>query len=227
MPTVAIVDDEPRYRNSDVRALRLKLPKGWKAIGISPLPTLGEYPSWIADNEVAALLVDQNLGAKSNTGKGHVDYQGHDLVRSLRKRNKTLPIYFLTGFTLDTEVKEQATEVDGTFDKKDFRRDRAGHARRITRRGKEYFNSFKDQLAQLNELSVKIATGKATPKERRDARAIQTNLEIPLLTETFSDRSEWLAQFEVQVEQFERLQTEIHQHLKKNQNRKRSPGKKK
>lgn len=224
MPTIAIIDDEAKYRNSDVNGLNLKLPKGWNAIGISPLPSLGEYPSWIADNEIAALLVDENLGAKSSTGKEHVDYEGHDLVRSLRRRNKTLPIYFLTAFADKAAVKREATEVDGTFDKGEFRKDRAGYARRITRRGKEYFNSVRDQLAQLNQLSVRIATGKATAKERKDAKAIQTNLEIPLLTETFNDRSEWLAQFEEQVDQFEKLQKDIEKHLKL---RKRSAAKKK
>ena len=219
MPTIAIVDDETRYRNTDVEALKLNLPKGWTAIGISPLERLSDYPSWIAENDVAVLLVDEELGSQSSSPTGHVRYKGHNLVKSLRARNKTLPIYFLTNYGSQAPVKDQIPAVEGVFDKKVFRRRRADFIKRLTRRGKDYFTSVKDQLAELNDLSLKIAKGEATAKERKDAKAIQTNLELPLLTESFNDRSEWLEQYEQKVDQFEKLKKEVEQYLKAKQRR--------
>lgn len=212
MPTIAIVDDETRYRNLDVNGVKRKLPKGWSAIGTAPLQRLTDYPSWIAENDVAVLIVDEELGNRSATPTGHVRYKGHDLVQSLRARNKTLPIYFLTNYA--NQVKAQITAVEGVFDKKLFRRDRAAYVKRLIRRGKDYFNSVKDQLADLNTLSLKIAKGEATAKEKKDAKAIQTSLELPLLTESFNTRSEWLAEYEQKVKEFAKLKKEVQKYLK-------------
>ena len=209
MPTIGIVDDETKHRNSDVRSLNTHLPKGWTAVGVDPFPHLSDYQSWIAENDIAVLLIDQELGKQC-----YADYKGHDVVKSLRQRNKTLPMYFLTNYGGEKSVTQRVTEVEGIIDKKQFRSNRVGWAKRITRRGKEYFNSVKDQLARLNDLSVKIAKGNATEKEKQEAKAIQTNLEIPLTTETFSDRSEWLAQYEEKVKEFEKLKKEIEDYLK-------------
>lgn len=213
MPTIAIVDDETKSRNMDVDGLNLHLPKGWIAIGTAPLDHLSDYPSWIAENEVAVLLIDQELGRQSSSPTGHVRYKGHNLVEALRARNKTLPIYFLTNYGDEPSVEDQIPAVEGIFDKKLFRRRRADFVKRLTRRGKDYFTSVKDQLADLNDLSQKIAKGEATAKEKRDAKAIQTSLELPLLTESFNDRSEWLAQYEHKVQQFENLKKQVEQYL--------------
>lgn len=214
MPTIAIVDDETRYRNSDVNGLTRKLPKGWSAIGTAPLERLTDYPSWIAANDVAVLIVDEELGNRAATPTGHVRYKGHDLVQSLRARNKTLPIYFLTNYANQNPVKAQIPAVEGVFDKKLFRRDRDAYVKRLIRRGKDYFNSVKDQLADLHMLSLKIAQGDATAKEKRDAKAIQTSLELPLLTESFNTRSEWLSDYQEKVKEFEELKKEVQKYLK-------------
>lgn len=214
MPTIGIVDDETRWRNMDVDGLNLHLPRGWSAIGTAPLEHLGDYPSWIAENEVAVLLVDQELGSHSATPTGHVRYKGHNLVQSLRARNKTLPIYFLTNHANNDPVKAQITTVEGVFEKKLFRRKRAEFVQRLTRRGKDYFNSVKDQLSELNTLSLRIAKGEATQKDKKEAKAIQTSLELPLLTESFNSRSDWLAEYEGKVEEFEKLKKEVQKALK-------------
>lgn len=219
MPTIGIVDDETRSRKLDVDALNLNLPKGWKAIGTAPFEHLGDYPSWIAENNVAVLLLDQELGRQSSSPTGHVRYKGHNVVKTLRARNKTLPIYFLTNYGDQAAVEEQIPAVEGIFDKKLFRRRRADFIKRMTRRGKDYFKSVKDQLAELNDLSVKIAKGEATAQERRNAKALQTNLELPLLTESFNTRSEWLAEYEQKVEQLDKLQKEVQRYLNPQQRR--------
>jgi DNA-binding NarL/FixJ family response regulator len=213
MPTIAIVDDETKYRNADVKGINRNLPNGWSAIGTAPLERLTDYPSWIAENDVAVLIVDEELGNRSASPTGHVRYKGHDLVQSLRARNKTLPIYFLTNYANQKPVKDHIPAVEGVFDKKLFRRDRADYVKRLTRRGKDYFNSVRDQLADLNTLSLKIAKGEATAKEKNDARAIQTSLELPLLTESFNTRSEWLGEYDKKVKEFEALKKQVQKYL--------------
>ncbi len=123
MPTIGIVDDDAKARESDVRSINTHLrSKGWKAIGTHPLPHLKEYPSWIAENEIAALLIDQKLGGKSSGTAGHVNYEGDDVVKSVRQRNKTLPMYFLTNYSGDRSVTRRVTDVEGIFNKTVFRK---------------------------------------------------------------------------------------------------------
>lgn len=224
MPAIAIVDDDPKSRDSDVRSLNTHLPrdKGWTAIAIHPLPYLKDYPSWIAENEIAVLLVDEKLGGRSAGTGGHVNYEGHDLIKSLRRSNKTLPLYFLTNFAGNTPVTQRFGDVEDIISKNDFKKNRARYVDRFTRKGAEYFKSFKDQLAQLNDLSLKIAKGEATEEDKNNAKAIQLNLELPHITEPCGDRSEWLEQYEGKVKEFEGLRKEIETYFKqKNRKKKR------
>jgi hypothetical protein len=182
---------------------------------------LKDYPSWIAENEIAVLLIDEKLGGKSIGIGDHVNYEGHDLVKSLRQRNKTLPLYFLTGFKDNAAVAQRFADVEEIIDKDDFKKNRSRWIDRFTRKGNEYFESVKDQLAQLNELSLKIAKGEATQKDKRKAKAIQTSLEIPLTTESVSDRSEWAQQYEEKLKEFDELRKEIASYLKQKSRKKK------
>lgn len=224
MPTIGIIDDDPKSRNSDVRSLNTHLPKnkGWTAIAVHPLPYLKDYPSWIAENEIAVLLVDEKLGGKSSGVGDHVNYKGHDLVKSLRQGNKTLPLYFLTNYGGESPVTQRFADVEEIIAKRDFKKNRARYVDRFTRKGKEYFESVKDQLAQLNDLSLKIAKGEATEEDKKNAKAIQMNLELPLTTEPCSDRSEWHEQYDEKVKEFDELRKEIETYLsQKNPKKKR------
>ena len=216
MPTIGIIDDETRYRDTDVRNLNIQgnLPKGWKAIGVSPFPHLNDYPSWIAENDIAVLLIDEELGRQSSRADGHVNYKGHDLVKSLRQKNKTLPLYFYTNYGGEPPVTQRVTDVEGIIDKQVFRRNRADWVKRITRKGNDYFTSFRDQLAQLNELSLKIAKGEATAEDKKNAKALQTHLELPLSSDPCDDRNEWITQYEEKVKEFDDLKKEIEAYLK-------------
>ena len=223
MPTIGIIDDDVKSRDSDVLSLNTHLSdKGWTAIGEHPLPNLKDYPSWIGENGISVLLIDQKLSGKATATSGHVDYEGADVVELLRQGNKTLPIYFLTNHKGDASVIQQFANVEEIIAKSDFKKNRLGWIDRFTRKGKEYFDSVKDQLTQLNDLSLKIAKGNATEKDKENAKAIQTKLELPLMTEPCGDRSEWLERYEGKVEEFDNLRREIENYLKqKNRKKKR------
>jgi len=222
MPAIGIVDDDAKSMESDGRSLNTHLrSKGWTAIGVHPLPHLKDYPSWIGENEIAVLLIDEKLGGKSKVIGGHVKYKGHDLVKWLRRGNKTLPLYFLTNYGGESPVTQRFADVEDIIDKKDFKRNRVRWIDRFTRKGKEYFNSVKEQLAQLNDLSLKIAKGEATDEDKQNAKAIQTNLEIPLTIESCSDRSEWVEQYEEKVREFDDLRKEIETYLKQKNRKKK------
>lgn len=223
MPTIAIVDDDPRSRDSDVRSLNTHLPKdkGWAAIAIHPFPHLKDYPSWIAENEIAVLLVDEKLGGRAADASKHVNYEGHDLIKSLRRNNKTLPLYFLTNFAGNTPVTQRFADVEDIISKNEFKKNRAKYVARFTRKGGEYFKSFRNQLAQLNDLSLKIAKGEATAEDKKNAKAIQLNLELPHIIEPSDDRSEWLEKYEDKVKEFEGLRKEIETYFKQKSRKKK------
>ncbi len=222
MPTIGIVDDDAKSRDSDVRSLNTYLrSKGWTAIGIHPFPHLKDYPSWIGDKEISVLLIDQKLRGRANSTGGHVDYDGGDVVKSLRRGNKTLPIYFLTNHGGDAPVTRRFADVEDIIDKTVFKKNRVRWVDRFTRKGNEYFESVQDQLAQLNELSLKIAKGKATVEDKKNAKAIQTNLELPLTTDSCSDRSEWVEEYEEKVKEFDDLKKEIENYLKQKNRKKK------
>jgi len=215
MPAIGIIDDDRRLRKTMSLKLSTILPDGWKSIDEDPFKSLNEYPSWIAERDIAALIIDQRLDDKAGPGATQVNYKGHKLVDFLRKRFATLPIFIVTSFPPDSDVTSRFKYVEAIKARDDFIKQAKDWVPKIVRSGQRFFETHQKQLTELNKLSLKVAKGKATDAEKAKLKAIQQALELPFATEDFVGRSEWAGRFEETIEALAELQKEIASHLKK------------
>lgn len=107
MTMIGVIDDRDVDRQMIVDGIGLGNKEGgWGIINTVPLPALDEYPAWISQNKICALVLDELLDEKVNNGKA-VDYQGHDLVDFVRERFRTLPIFVVTAHSSDLVLQER------------------------------------------------------------------------------------------------------------------------
>ena len=108
MSIIGIVDDRDDVRTIMLDTVELALSDGWEAIAIPPLSSLDSYPSWISQEEIVVLLIDERLNEVANVN-GAVDYEGHDLVDYMRQHMPEFPIFVVTSY------KENAPDLDERF----------------------------------------------------------------------------------------------------------------
>ncbi len=214
MPTVGIIDDRRKLRHTLAVNLSTQLPTDWQYIESDPLPDLSDYPGWIGENEIVALITDEKLHEQAADSKSHVSYNGHDLVDFLRKRYATLPIFVVTSYDDDEALLKRFKDVDGIINRRGFNRSPEEFVPRITRASQQYFETMQKQLTELSVVASKIATGKTTKKDKDKAKALQTNLQTPF-ADQLTDRSEWLSKLEAELTELDRLKEEIEDYLKK------------
>ena len=114
MPAIGVVDDRSTQRRQLVRGIDTSdvLPEGWRSLGINPLNTITEYPNWINENDVAALVLDERLQEQQADVEVHVNYDGHDVVDYLRKTIPDFPIFIVTAAPNDPGLGERFAAVE-------------------------------------------------------------------------------------------------------------------
>ncbi len=215
MPNIAIVDDRHDPRVTLRRRIGLNLPVEWAVIDTHPLESLSDYPAWIVEHEVATLVLDERLQEQMNDSEGHAYYDGHEVVVYLRQRLPTLPIFFVTSYPEVSEVEEQYGKVEGVFPRRDFFDSRADKLiERLVRSGQKYVEVYERELADLAEISRRLATSTASDEDRSRADAIRSKLNIAFTGEAISDRAAWLDEMNKRLGELEGLHAEIESFLK-------------
>jgi hypothetical protein len=220
VPAIGIIDDRDQPRETLARAIEVNIPKelkgvGWMVNDSPPLSRLNDYPSWLRENDIAVLIVDERLTEQTKTGIGHVDYDGHKLVDFLRIRLPDFPIYIVTAFPNDTAVKDRFKDVEEIVDRKNFTRSAKKTVPRLIRAGQRYFDNFQEQLTELSTLSQKIALGEETDADVDRVKALQIFLQMPFITDPETARSKSLTELEEKLSEFDALKKQIEVHLKK------------
>lgn len=216
MPAIAIVDDRKDARETIQKTIgvRLHQERDWEVLETVPLADMNEYPSWIAGNDISVLILDERLHEEAEKGCIPVDYEGHDLVEFIRDRYDTLPIFILTSYPDDEDLKQKFADVEEIIERKKFDPDK--YVPRFIRSGSRFYQEHRQELERLAELSIKIAKGEATPEEIKEVRGIQFHKALPLAP--LITRTELLDQLESVVNQYEELGQRIRQHLEGQQN---------
>lgn len=214
MPTIGIIDDRRKLRRTLALKLSTQLSAEWQHVDSDPLPNLSDYPGWISENEVVALIIDERLHEQAADSKSHVTYNGHDLIDFLRKRYASLPIFMVTSHADDLPLQRRSKDVEDIIIRDEFIQNAQKYVPRITRASQQYFETVQKQLTELSEVSSKIATGKATKKDKARAKAIQAHLQTPFADQP-TDRSEWLGKMEDELKELGHLKEEIEDYLKK------------
>lgn len=209
MPTVGIIDDRLDHRQTLKRGLDLELSGEWQSVDSEPLASLEEYMSWLSEHDVSVLLLDEKLQEQATVG-----YDGHDVVSHLRKILPTFPIFVITAYPEDEELKKKFSDVEEIIPRAEFSRHTSEFVPRFLRAAQRYLNSFQAELAELSEKSKKIAEGVATEDDIKTVEAIQAKLELAFTYQFLSDRNEWLQEVEAKLQELEKLRADLGEFLK-------------
>jgi CheY-like chemotaxis protein len=219
MGIVAVIDDreDVRKRLSKKFSRYLKLEGiSWDVQHLDPLNDILDYPKWISHNKIVILIVDEKLREIPKIGGGFHSYDGHDLVREVRKTNKQLPIYVVTAHADDEILTQMEGEFEGVIQRGKFNEDESSRQqfKRIVRATQTYLENFNKEYYRLAELSGLIALNKATIEEKDELKALQAKMEIPLSSFISINRQEWIDELDNKTKELEELSSKIENFLK-------------
>ena len=218
MPTLAIIDDRRKIRETLARNIGTELPKNWSVVQRDPLPSMSDYPSWIAENEVAAIILDERLQEEIAGRKIYGDYTGHELAKYIRKRLPNLPIFMVTTYLTDAPLQEPDTEkvFEGIFAREDFYNRSTIYIERIVRSAQRFFDTYQTELAELGEYSSKIASGSGSKKDKKHLLALQTKINgVFASVAVTTENATQLAELEAAVKQLEKATKKAKQLVRK------------
>lgn len=178
MERIAVVDDRNDHRETIRRNLSTCLPDGWECIDSRPLMDPGAYLPWLAMEAVRVLIIDERLHEDSGGGGTNVQYAGHELVTFLRGHLPSLPIVVVTTYPEDPDLLEAFGAVDEIIDRDEFNAEIEQYSVRLVRHGTRFSEERDRHLAELGELSARIAGGLGSAEDRSRAHELQTSLAI-------------------------------------------------
>lgn len=218
MALVAIIDDrEDERKRLSKRILRQIKSEGvdWEVNHFPPLSNILDYNKWIVDNKVIILIVDENL-REGNLGGFHADYDGHDLVKEIRKVNKELPIVVIASYVQGVELENMKGDFEDIISRADFSKSEESsrqYMKRFIRYTQNYLENFEKEYKLLAKLSELVALDKASETEINELKALQTKLNLPLTPFIVTDRREWLEKLDSNYERLEELSKELNKLL--------------
>jgi hypothetical protein len=207
MPNIALIDDRDGDRETAADRMRLQLEgSDWTIIDSGPLKEISEYPAWIAENDIATIVLDQRLQET-----GEVQYEGADLAEYLRQLYPELPIYILTTYSGDDAVQGMG-DVEDVINRHDFARHPGAFLERIVRAGTKFVEKKRDELARLAELARRAAMGEVEDADIEQMMALQESMGLPFAREVV-DRGEWLTRLEGAIVDLEALDRDLRRHM--------------
>lgn len=218
MLKVAIIDDNKEIRTRVAKRISRYLKKEnikWEVLHFDPLEHVEDYSNWIIKNKVIILIVDEKLKVIPNSKGISTSYNGHDIVKLLRKTNKQLPIYVITAFAADSALQGMKGDFDGIVSRTLFSTQEHAnqYIQRFVRATQKYLANYQTEYNRLAELSELVALDKATPENLAELRGLQTKLQIPLASFINNDRKSWLIELEKKTNRLESLSEKIKQFL--------------
>lgn len=211
---IGIIDDREEQREEISETFELafskdtssrKTLKNWELFPSVPLPNLRDYPFWIAENKIAALVVDQRL-REVPPPQYRIDYDGHDVVKYLRPRMRTLPIIVVTGYQDDVleGIRDDVTVIVG---KDELGQRGEDLTKEILEKAKIYKNDHTTKLARIDELAQQVALGNASTEDIKELRGLQTELQLPFV-DIKNENDQWLSRFEAAIKNLEASEKE-------------------
>lgn len=218
MATIAIIDDNPEQSGTILTNLEIAINEfksDFKVIASLPFRDTKEYFSFIENNEVCVLILDEKLNDQIIDDSGPIDYKGSQLVTYIREVLKDFPIYSVTNFVAADELKEKESEFEDVIPRRDFIDHTNKYLPRILRAAQKYLKENLEELSEFNSLTKEISGGNQDPELIKKLQALQIKLELPY--SGFDDRNAWLIEYESQINSLEELNAIIKSKLENNQ----------
>lgn len=202
---IAVLDDRRTLRQTIMRSMKAVLPSGWECVECPLLQRESDYPEWLLNRNVRVLVADQVLNEQAQDSLGTVDYKGHDVTIAVRRAMPNFPIYIVTAYSDDDDLSHHDGDVEDVVRRSELTRNPKKYVLRMLRAGQRFQKEYSEQMAMLAELSMKVATCRATPAEKRRLHELQVHLSTPCALEVSQSREEALQVAEQQVLKIEKL----------------------
>ena len=215
MPSIAILDDRKADRETIGRVVTSTLKKmgqgasQWTVVSDEPPSKERDVLQWMDEHDVTVLLTDWKLneGAK---GKRVVNYEADSLIREIRAKRPSFPIFVITGF--ESEARTHLKEVENIFSRKDFTKGAAAIIPQMLRAGQRRDDEQRKLLSQMDVLARRVASGKASAKDRKKLGGLQGLFQVDL--PAIIDLDGALAQLEGAQKKADVLRKKVEAHLK-------------
>lgn len=185
---IALLDDNADKRATVINGLSAALKdSGWECIECPLNEDKTAYTQWLIKNRVAVLLVDQLLNEKPDGNEPVVDYKGHEVIEEIRSRLPYFPIVVVTMASEDPDLSQHSGSADHIIDRKSLLRNTEEHVPRLVRLGQNYVDIHQKELAELTDLSTKVASGQGTAEDYTRLSALQQKFLMPFSEGTDAD----------------------------------------
>lgn len=200
MITIGIIDDNSEQRDSFRNAIELFLKKQKRTeIDIydsAPIENIEDYSSWIVENEICVLILDEKLMEIPVFGNGKsCDYNGHELAEHLRKKHNNMPIHIVTSAKVNEDLKSRLSLFENVISRDEFLNDRDIWVEKFIRSGQRFYEENEKLYSDINMITNLIIEDKATPQDIDKLKSIQEYFKIPLLTDETLHRDKLLKMF--------------------------------
>lgn len=184
MPTIAILDDRKDDRETITRVVVSTLKKmnesdDWNVVSDEPPAKERDVIHWLDENDATVLVSDWKLneGAKSQRV---VNYEADRLIKEIRAKRPTFPIFVITGF--ESEARAHLKEVENIFSRKDFTKNAADVVPQMIRAGRRRYEEQRDLLTRMDSLARRVAVGGASAKTKAELKSLQGYFQAELPT---------------------------------------------
>ncbi|RTY96038.1 hypothetical protein [Flavobacterium sp. GT3R68] len=214
MRYIGLIDDRERTRTSLRNAILLPFltdgNKEWDVIDIEPLSSKADYQSWVLENEISVLIIDEKLNESSV-----VDYLGHDVVILLRAVYPELPIFCITAAKRDDDLNENYKNYNFILSKSDFEKNTNEWVNLFVKSGSDFYDKYSSKKDRLSELAAIVSSsdGEVSPEIKEEMNKIQEFLSITHNVDTVSTEA-WLREFSAEIKEFDELLIKIESNLK-------------
>lgn len=216
---VGIIDDSSTLAESISRIFDLWFEKSGitNATAVYSLPNVDIEANitWIVNEDVCVLVLDEKLMVGQ---EGSVTYAGHELVERIRRRIPDMPIFILTGFSVEESLKNSESSIEYILSRNDFTdnaQERDKWISRIVRAGNRFFNSRQNLLSELTTLAKKIAQGTANSAESQRIAEIREQIGIAHWSESLTSKYGQVVELDELCKKADELANQITEILKK------------
>jgi len=220
VPTIAILDDRKDDRETIRRVVistlkRIDRTASWNVVADDPPSKERDVLHWLDENDAPVLVTDWKLneGAK---GERVVNYEADRLIQEIRARRPSFPIFVITGFP--TEAGAYLKDVENIFTREQFAKNAATIVSQVIRAGLRRYDEQRNLLAQMDDLSRRVATGRATEKDRADLKGLHGYFQADLPCIISLDTV--LSEFEAAQKRADALRRKVERRLKPTTRRK-------
>jgi len=213
VPTIAILDDRKDDRETISRVVtstlkKMNQTKDWNVVSDEPPAKERDVIHWLDENDATVLVSDWKLNEGAR-GQRVVNYEADRLIKEIRAKRPTFPIFVITGF--ENEARVHLKEVENIFSRKDFTRDAENIVPQMIRAGRRRYEEQRDLLTRMDSLARKVAVGGASAKDRTDLKSLQGYFQAELPTMITLDGV--LADFEKTKKKADALRQKVQRRL--------------